>query len=541
MILKKPYAFLIKHFRAIHGFLLFFACYLIYRSYYIAESFDKYLDNKQKITSIINNIDSIVILPMYIIILLLVFIAAIIIYLLRHKKKPILFYLITISVYLIVLISYFYSASFFDSLRLVTPDLRFVNILKDIYHVLIYIQIPIIAVFFIRMIGFDVRKFDFKHDLLDLGIEEEDNEEVEVNFEFDKDNFKAKLKRQLRMAKYFYRENGMVFTIAEIVLCVFVIFLVVNYFTTKEVIYNEGQTFETNYFKVKVLDTYKTLYDSSGNKIDSDYFYVVAKLNYINKLNEGYSLNTENIILSYGDNEVSLPDSSLNKKFTEFGVNYSGQIINQHESRDFVFVYEVPIEYYDDSFMIKYLYDIKFNKNTQEYKYRKIKINLNEFNEKKQRVSTKSLDEDLSFEGSLLGNTSINIHDIKMSDTFYYNVTKCKNMVCNTKLNSITSRQATQFDLTLMRIHFDLKFDDAFGEYYENSKFIEQFGSIRFEINGKEFNNRLTLTDVTPITTKNYVFIELRDKVKNADKIYLDFTIRDKVYTYVIRDNLICL
>ena len=153
-------------------------------------------------------------------------------------------------------------------------------------------------------------------------------------------------------------------------------------------------------------------------------------------------------------------------------------------------------------------------------------------------IATKSLGEDLSFDGSLFGNTNIKIHDIKMSDTFYYNVTKCKNMVCNTKLNSITSRQVTQFDLTLMRIHFDLNFDESLGEYYENSKFIEQFGSIRFEINGKEFNNRLTLVDVTPITTKDYVFIELRDKVKNADKIYLDFTIRDKVYTYVIRDNV---
>ena len=538
MILKKPYAFLIKHFRAIHGFLLFFAGYLIYRSYYIAESFDKYLDSKQKITSIINNIDSIVILPMYIILLFLVIVAAVIIYLLRHKKKPILFYLITISVYLIVLISYFYAASFFDSLRLETPDLRFVNILKDIYHVLVYIQIPIIAVFFIRMVGFDVRKFDFKHDLLDLGIEEDDNEEVEVNFEFDKDNFRAMLKKRLRMAKYFYKENGMIFTILEIVVCVIVLFLVVNFFASKEVIYKEGQTFETNYFKVKVLDTYKTLYDSSGKKVDSNYFYVVAKLNYTNKLNEGYSLNTGNIILSYDDNEVSLPDSSLNKKFTEFGVNYSGQIINQHESRDFVFVYEVPIEYYDDSFMIKYLYDIKFNKSTQEYKYRKVKINPKEFDEKKQMIATKSLGEDLSFDGSLFGNTNIKIHDIKMSDTFYYNVTKCKNMVCNTKLNSITSRQVTQFDLTLMRIHFDLNFDESLGEYYENSKFIEQFGSIRFEINGKEFNNRLTLVDVTPITTKDYVFIELRDKVKNADKIYLDFTIRDKVYTYVIRDNV---
>ena len=153
MILKKPYAFLIKHFRIIHGFLLALAAYLIYRSQNIASTFDKYINSKQKLTSIINDIDSIVIVPMYIMVFLIIAIISIVIFLLRYKKKPIIVYISAIIIYLLVLVSYFYASSFFESLRLNVPDLRFINILKDIYHVSVLIQIPMLALFFIRKLS----------------------------------------------------------------------------------------------------------------------------------------------------------------------------------------------------------------------------------------------------------------------------------------------------------------------------------------------------------------------------------------------------
>ncbi len=539
MILKKPYAFLIKHFRIIHGFLLVLAAYLIYRSQIIATAFDKYINSKQKITSIINDIDSIVVIPMYIMILLIIIFISIVIFLLRYKKKPIIVYISAIIIYLLILVSYIYASSFLESLRFSTPDLRLVNILRDVYHVSVLIQIPIIALFFIRMVGFDIRKFDFKKDLLDLGIDEKDNEEYEVNIEFDKDTIHSFFKKNLRMFKYFYKENGLIFRLIGIVIIIIIFSFVLKLFSSKEYIYKEGQAFETNFYKAKVVETYKTYDDVSGNKISSSNFYITVKINYTNKTNSSYALSTSNLMLDYGEG-VSMPMSGYNNKFTDFGVTYNGQILNQYETRDFIFIFEVPKEYYDSDFIIKYLYDIKYKNNSKEteYKYNKVKIKPKEFNDKKESIVTKSLGDELSFKESLLGDTTIKIYDIKMNDTFFYNVTKCKNSVCDTRLNTITAKQATQFDLTLMRIHFDIKYDEeTLSKYYNNSKFIEQHGSIRFEINGKEYNNRLALTDVTPITTKDYVFIELRDKVKDADKIYLDFTIRDKIFTYIIKDN----
>lgn len=61
--------------------------------------------------------------------------------------------------------------------------------------------------------------------------------------------------------------------------------------------------------------------------------------------------------------------------------------------------------------------------------------------------------------------------------------------------------------------------------------------NIRFVINGKEYDSKIRLNDVTPYDTNNYVFLEVREKIMKAEKIYLDFTIRDKVYTYIIKEG----
>ena len=92
--------------------------------------------------------------------------------------------------------------------------------------------------------------------------------------------------------------------------------------------------------------------------------------------------------------------------------------------------------------------------------------------------------------------------------------------------------------MTLMRIDYDIIYDyDTLGKDYVNNELIPKYGSIRFVIGDKEYNNRVSLNNLTPYPTGRYVFIEVRDKLKTADKIYLDITIRGKVYTILIQDN----
>ena len=105
---------------------------------------------------------------------------------------------------------------------------------------------------------------------------------------------------------------------------------------------------------------------------------------------------------------------------------------------------------------------------------------------------------------------------------------------------SVMAKTTEQFDLTLLKLIYKVEFDyDTLGSKYTNNEFLSRFCSIRFIVNGKEYNNRLDLMDSTPYYTNDYSILQVRDKLKLAEKIYLDFNIRDKVYSYVIFDKTV--
>lgn len=536
MILKRPYAFLVKHFKIIHAFILCCSLILIFKTWNIVSFFSQYIRNGQSIVK--DDLSSTYVTTfMYIFTFLILILCGSIIYLLRHKKKPILFYVYVFITYTVLLFAYMFVSSFIYEMLFSPPNIRLVNIIRDIIRLLSVIQIPVVLICFVRAIGFDVKRFDFKKDLLDLGIEKEDNEEYEFEFNLDSEEIKAKTKKKLRLLKYFYKENKFIFTGIEIVAGVVVLVFVINFITTREKIYKENEFVDVGPYNVKVLESYKTNKDSRGEMINSKYFYVITKIRYENKSNLDYQANSKLMKLDYGGPNAAFSTTDMNSKFTEFGVNYFSQILDAYETRDFVFVFEVPVEYYDSSFKLKYLDNVEYNEGELIYNYKKIKISPKSLENEATKEKTAKLKEELDFSGSLLGNTKLKINEVQLKDNFNYNVVRCTGGNCTKRVNVISASQTSQFAFTLMRLDLNINYDyEKLGKEYSNPKFITKFGSIRFEINGKEYHNRLELTDVTPFVTNQYVFIQVRDKLKNADKIYLDFTIRDKVYTYVLKD-----
>lgn len=539
MILRRPYAFLTRHIRFIHGIMLICSIFILYKTFNIISFFGSYIKRSGNldVTDVYNTY---VTSSMYVSSLIIIIVSGIVIYLLNHKKKNIIIYLITIIFYAVMMIAFFLLSSFLYNLQFDSPSIRLINIVRDVFRFTTLIQIAAIGLFAVRTLGFDFKHFDFKKDILDLGIEKKDNEEYEFEVKYDKEKTKAYVFRKARYFKYFYKENKYIFIFLYFVIAIVILSLTVKFILGIEKVYKEGEVFSDDYFNMKVIDTYKTTTDSSGNKINNKYFYIIMRIDFQNKKAYETYIGTEYFKLSYGDYELLEPIVSENSRFTEFGVNYYSQYLKENEERIFNFIYKVPIEFYNETFYLKYLYDITYKKNEAEYKYRKVKLNLKEFNKDKENISTTTLGNKLNFDKSLLGNTTIQIDNVELSDTFYYNLVKCRNSICDRRKMSITATASENFDLTLMRLHYNIDFDyDKLGSKYINDTFISKFGKIRFEVNGKEYNNRLVLRDVTPFQTDNYVFIEVRDKLKLADKIYLDFVIRDKVYTYIIKDTTV--
>lgn len=537
MILRRPYAFLTRHIRLIHGILLAFSIFLLYKTIGIISFFGSYIKSNASM-EVIDASTTYVTSLMYISCIVIAIFSLIVIYLLSHKKKKITLYLSVLIFYIVMMVAFFLLSSFMYDMQFSSASIRLVNIVRDAFRFTAVVQIAAIGLFFIRTLGFDLKHFDFKKDILDLGIDKKDNEEYEFEFKFDREKTKASLSKRIRYFKYFYKENKFVFIFIYSVIFIVISVLLLKYFMSIEKVYKEGEVFSDNYFNMSVINSYKVTTNSSGNKISNKKFYIITKINFQNKTSIEQLIGTKYLKLSYSDYELIEPIVSENKNFTDFGVNYYSQTLKANEDRTFNFIFEVPIEYYNEVFDLKYLYDVEYVKNELEYKYRRIRLSPKEFNDNKENVTSATLGNEMSFDGSLLGNTKIKIDDIKLNDTFYYNLVKCSNSICENRRKSITAATSENFDLTLMRIHYNIDFDyNALGSKYTNDTFISRFGTIRFIVNGKEYNNRITLRDVTPFKTDDYAFVEVRDKLKLAEKIYLDFTIRDKVYTYVIKDT----
>ena len=538
MILKKPYAFLVKHFRLIHGALFVGALYVLIRFFSIIDFFNTYIASNQIYAGVSGASETLINWSLSFAIVLVLILTGVVLALMIYKKKPKLFYLYTLIVYLIAFVITFILSGFIYDLQFSTPSLRLVKIIKDLLFTFAILQIPVLLMALIRTIGLDLKRFDFKKDIMDLGIEEEDNEEYVFELNLDSEDIKARIRKRIRYFKYFYKENKLLFYGAYAFILAVAVLLGIYKLIISEKIYSEGQYFDTKSLRVEVLETYKTNVDAVGNAISSNNFYLIMKIRYTNRSNSDLTVYTDNALVSYDGKGSVTPTIKYSKKLNEFGVNYYTQKLSPHETRDFVLIYEIKNEYYNSSLRLRYLYDAKVKDGKIDYKYRTVKLSPKTFSKDTKQMDTKNIGEYISFEGSPLGDTKLRVNNIKLSNTFYYSVVKCQNSKCSTQVRTIQATQNSKFDMTVMRLDFDTKYDyKTLGQGYSNSELISQYGSIRFTINGKEYNNRLALTNLTPYTTGKYIFIEVRDKLNNADEIFLDLTIRGKVYTIKLKDK----
>ena len=195
MIIKKPYAFMIKHFRIIHLVLLLPMLYLITQTKQIIEFFRTYVANGYLLSSsnVLQSLSSDYInIFMYLAIIILIGSFITISILLQQKEKPTKFYNITIVYYIAIFILLTASFSVFKAIEDDTIANTFVNIIRDLATIVHYSQYIFVIFTAIRGIGFNIKKFNFKSDLDELEISSEDSEEVE--FLIGGDTYKLKYK-----------------------------------------------------------------------------------------------------------------------------------------------------------------------------------------------------------------------------------------------------------------------------------------------------------------------------------------------------------
>ena len=162
MIIKKPYAFLIKNFKKVHIALLALCCFLYYitnrvngflKEFMVYGTYDSYNEPITKYLSPLTFLALIVIIGVSITLILL----------LKKKEKPWKLYLIPVIEYIFMFIIYTLLVGYFQTYtgNLEQATFRFY---KDFMAIATLLQLPVMAVFIMRIFGVDLNKFKFKVD-----------------------------------------------------------------------------------------------------------------------------------------------------------------------------------------------------------------------------------------------------------------------------------------------------------------------------------------------------------------------------------------
>lgn len=527
MILRKPFAFLIKHFRLFHFIMLILMAYVMYSCNTILSFFSEYLNS----TMIL--IDHEVVLTLYspflfVAIAFIFIINIIILILMLFKKKPFKFYivnlLITISTFIILIIS----KNTLSNLELTLVEVRVLKLIQDFVLISILLQIVPCVVVAIRATGFNIKKFDFKKDLEELDIESKDSEEFEVNLEVETDTYKRKYRKFVRYLKYIYVENKYLFTILCSILFAAICFLVYLNQTIYNKVYSENETLKTNDFYFNVVDSYMTNTDYKGNVIDPSYSFVIAKVN-------ARTLSIIEKVLSVGRIALHVNDHNIyhttkyKTEFSDLGIYYNNEQINNIFS-SYILVFKIPNSYVDDQMFIHY-----FDTN---HKTIRIKLSPERLDENISETSF-HLQEVSLLKDSILKNSTITLQNSELNPEFVLSYNYCvTNDECINSSERIKPILNTNYDKVLLKVIGSFEVDNSLviAKPITLFQFLEKYGSVVYTIGEQEYVvSNLTQVLPTKISDSNTIYFEVPSSIMNADKIQFKIKIRNYIYIYNLK------
>lgn len=491
MIVRKPFAFLIKHFKAIHLFLCGLLVYACYKYNGIVSFLRSYISTGNGRYDAVNYINY---TPIYVI-LGAIAVMLVIYYLMKHKDKPKKLYLFSIIGYIIVIVLFIFLFNYLRTFSNSTIEQKTLRLYRDISLMGLIFQYIIIVIMFIRGLGFDIKKFNFSKDIQELNIDLTDNEEVELVMGIDTNKTKFKIRRFFREFRYFIKENILFAGIAMIVI-VIILWVVVSNYTKRNKVYNENEYFGVD-FNMQVSGSYLTKEDNSLKKLSvGNSSLLVVKF----KISSNYNdiLNPDSFILSiYGKNYS--PSNKYCSSLKDIGKCYN-KIKLSEEEKEYIFVYLVDDSVLDKKIYLKYDYGYLTNKNNSI-----IRVKLTPNNIDDEETTTKKIKETLSFNNSILGNYKLKIDEYNISDSFDINA-----------------------DITLMPIENNtiirLKISNG-------NDIVDSYSTLKYTISGEEYTSTMSKM----YDDNGYSYYEINNYVASADSIKLVLSSRHNNYEYIIK------
>ena len=517
MIIRKPYAFLIKHFRKIHIVLFALAVYIYFKTtqtysfvneFINLSAYDSYNEPISKYVSI------------FAILCLLVLIvgSTSLMFLLRHKEKPWKAYLVPVIQYSIILVSFLAIRGYFNGYS-GTESTTGLRVWKDLLLMSQFAQLAVFIVFIIRIFGIDLNKFNFKLDQEYLELDQSDREELEININIDKDAFKRGFKKFKRNFYYFYQEHKLLCRLAILIFLLIVGRNTYNYISTHRS-FKQGDTFTINGYTIKINDSYYSDKSYNGELISKKSGFVVVDLSITNNMDRR-EVNLDKYHIINGVSNYTTTEKTYETEFKDLGKTYESLTLKKDETKRLILIYKVDKKLKKNRFVL-YYQEVNFNTSFM----RKIKLKIKDLSEVKVK-DTLELGDSLDL---AIKNTEeiVSLDEYEISPTFNYTYRVCTSANCNSTI--LTYNAPIGYKALIIRYGSDTYEPD------EMSSFVKEYGKITYTKNGKE----KTMDIVNALNNTYYgklLYIRIPDEVVESPKINIEFTIRNNKYVYKIKES----
>lgn len=521
MILRKPYAFLIKNFRIIHFALSALMLFIVYKFTNVLSFFNEYLASTP---SVINKNVALSLYPKSIAICMIavLLLTIIIMSLMQWKQKPITFYSYLIFTIVGSAAILYYSYTVILSLQEGLVAVKTLRMARDLSVLTVILQSISLIILIVRAMGFDIKKFDFGKEM--LKVNDSDREEFEFDVSFDSDKFKRNFRRNLRNIKYTYKENklliNLVLGILLAIICA-IVYININIYNKK---YSENTTVSVDGFTFGITSSFYTKHDNKGNIISNDNSYVITTLKIKSNNNSG-NIDNNNFKLYIDKKEY---DVDNNADLFDLGKIYNNNdISNTFES--YILIFKVPNDKLDKK--ITLLYKSNSGKNV------KFKVNAKNI-DKDDEVSEYKLNDTIDFKDSLISGTKLTFTGFDVQDRFKIDYDFCIESKCISSYEYVHRSLTGNYDKTILKLSYIYEPGDKNIDGINNIYLlIDKMANINYSIGNDTYTNTSYLRELKPsnVSLSKTLYLEVNQNIKNADSITISFRLRNKVYNYKLK------
>lgn len=527
MLFRRPFAFLIKHFKVIHLTLTIMIGYLLLKMNDIFRFIGEYM-NSNLFTIESSVTSSLFKISMWIVIVGILIITLIILGLMSYKKKPIRFYVFNILTYGFVTFVFIFCYAHIKILEINLLDIRTLKLMRDFCVFASILQVLSFIMAGIRATGFDIKKFDFDQDIDNLNITAEDNEEFEVDVELDTDKLRRTIRKKWRHMKYVYIENKLMIHIACLIGVACICFVIYMNLGVYHKLNQANEPFSTTEFMINIKNGYVTTknYHSFPIKEGKKLLVIPYQIR-TNYLMNKKTFQPERFTLYIGNQSFHMTDV-YHEEVYDLGSSYQQEYLTT-EFQEYILVYELPEEISTEKAILKY-------KDTNDLE---IEIAIVVSSEAEESIlGTYSLGQEIPLDYSLLKNSKLKINSYECNDVFTSTYTYC--IALNNCLSGIEYIRPTvgNEEKALLKIsgYFSLDENSSLTRLTDVYTVLRDFGSITYEINGEsKVIRQFSQVKPTKKSSDDFYYIEVPKELLYAQHVKISFKFRNIVYEIVVK------